>query len=242
MSYKTIDFDVIDSTNLYLKQNYQNEDNFTFVSALFQNKGKGRNVRKWQSTSGDNLLFSLLIKDKNILKNYQCLSMLTATAIFKVLKSLSIENVSIKWPNDVYVNDKKICGILLEGISYDNELKAIVIGVGLNVNENSFNKYELYDATSIRIELNKKNNINRLKVKVYDCLINEINKLENNDYSYLDIARKNNYLLNKEVYAQINNKKELVKVLDINEDNSLKILVNGKIENLFSGEITFHKE
>ena len=139
MSYKTIDFDVIDSTNLYLKQNYQNEDNFTFVSALFQNKGKGRNVRKWQSTSGDNLLFSLLIKDKNILKNYQCLSMLTATAIFKVLKSLSIENVSIKWPNDVYVNDKKICGILLEGISYDNELKAIVIGVGLNVNENSFN-------------------------------------------------------------------------------------------------------
>ena len=242
MSYKTIDFDVIDSTNLYLKQNYQNEDNFTFVSALFQNKGKGRNVRKWQSTSGDNLLFSLLIKDKNILKNYQCLSMLTATAIFKVLKSLSIENVSIKWPNDVYVNDKKICGILLEGISYDNELKAIVIGVGLNVNENSFNKYELYDATSIRIELNKKNNINELKVKVYDCLINEINKLENNDYSYLDIARKNNYLSNKEVYAQINNKKELVKVLDINEDNSLKILVNGKIENIFSGEITFHKE
>lgn len=242
MSYKTIDFDVIDSTNLYLKQNYQNEDNFTFVSALFQNKGKGRNVRKWQSTSGDNLLFSLLIKDKNILKNYQCLSMLTATAVFKVLKSLSIENVSIKWPNDVYVNDKKICGILLEGISYDNELKAIVIGVGLNVNENSFNKYELYDATSIRIELNKKNNINGLKVKVYDCLINEINKLENNDHSYLDIARKNNYLLNKEVYAQINNKKELVKVLDINEDNSLKILVNGKIENIFSGEITFHKE
>ena len=137
---------------------------------------------------------------------------------------------------------KKICGILLEGISYDNELKAIVIGVGLNVNENSFNKYELYDATSIRIELNKKNNINELKVKVYDCLINEINKLENNDYSYLDIARKNNYLSNKEVYAQINNKKELVKVLDINEDNSLKILVNGKIENIFSGEITFHKE
>lgn len=242
MSYKTIDFDVIDSTNLYLKQNYQNEDNFTFVSALFQNKGKGRNVRKWQSTSGDNLLFSLLIKDKNILKNYQCLSMLTATAIFKVLKSLSIENVSIKWPNDVYVNDKKICGILLEGISYDNELKAIVIGVGLNVNENSFNKYELFDATSIRIELNKKNNINGLKVKVYDCLINEIKKLENNDHSYLDIARKNNYLLNKEVYAQINNKKELVKVLDINEDNSLKILVNGKIENIFSGEITFHIE
>ena len=241
MKYKTIDFESIDSTNLYIKQNYQHLDNFTFVSSLYQSKGKGRNVRKWESTKGNNLLFSLLIKDEDILNKYQCLSILSAVSIYNVLKSLNINNVSIKWPNDVYVNDKKICGILLEGISYDNKLQNIIIGIGLNVNESNFEKFELYDATSIKKELNKEISLDDIKEKVYESLLSQINKIKENDYSYLVVAKNNNYLLNKEVYAYVNNQKVLVQVLDINEDNSLKVLLDGKIINLFSGEITFHK-
>ena len=241
MKYKTIDFESIDSTNLYIKKNYQDLDNFTFVSSLYQSKGKGRNVRKWESTKGNNLLFSLLIKDEDILNKYQCLSILSAVSIYNVLKSLNINNVSIKWPNDVYVNDKKICGILLEGISYDNKLQNIIIGIGLNVNESDFEKFELYDATSIKKELNKEISLDDIKEKVYDSLLSQLNKIKENDYSYLVVAKNNNYLLNKEVYAYVNNQKVLVQVLDINEDNSLKVLLDGKIINLFSGEITFHK-
>lgn len=241
MKYKTIDFESIDSTNLYIKKNYQDLDNFTFVSSLYQSKGKGRNVRKWESTKGNNLLFSLLIKDEDILNKYQCLSILSAVSIYNVLKSLNINNVSIKWPNDVYVNDKKICGILLEGISYDNKLQNIIIGIGLNVNESDFEKFELYDATSIKKELNQEISLDDIKEKVYDSLLSQLNKIKENDYSYLVVAKNNNYLLNKEVYAYIDNQKVLVQVLDINEDNSLKVLLDGKIINLFSGEITFHK-
>ena len=241
MEYKIIDLESVDSTNLYIKKNYQDLDNFTFVSSLYQSKGKGRNVRKWESTKGNNLLFSLLIKDKEILNKYQCLSILSAVSIYNVLKSLSINNISIKWPNDIYVNDKKICGILLEGISYDNKLQNIIIGIGLNVNEDKFDEFGLFDATSIKKELNQEISLKDIKEKVYESLLSQINKIKENDNSYLLVARNNNYLLNKEVYAFIDNQKVLVKVLDINEDNSLKVLLDGKIINLFSGEITFHK-
>ena len=241
MEYKIIDLESVDSTNLYIKKNYQDLDNFTFVSSLYQSKGKGRNVRKWESTKGNNLLFSLLIKDKEILNKYQCLSILSAVSIYNVLKSLSINNISIKWPNDIYVNDKKICGILLEGISYDNKLQNIIIGIGLNVNEDKFDEFGLFDATSIKKELNQEISLKDIKEKVYESLLSQINKIKENDNSYLLVARNNNYLLNKEVYAYIDNQKVLVKVLDINEDNSLKVLLDGKIINLFSGEITFHK-
>ena len=61
------------------------------------------------------------------------------------------------------------------------------------------------------------------------------------DKSYLEIVRSNNYSKDKEVFASINNKQELVKVIDVNEDNSLKILLHEEIINIFSGEITFHK-
>lgn len=237
MGYKQIDFDSIDSTSSYIKRNYQNLDNLTFVSALFQSNGRGRTNRKWDSTSNNNLLFSLLIKDSKIIENYRKLSLISAVSIYKVLRSINIDNVMIKWPNDVYVDNKKICGILLEGISYDNKIQAIIIGIGLNVNETNFDSYNLNDATSIFNVTNIKYNLNEIKEKVYETLIEEINK---NDDSYLKIAKENNYLLNKEVYALIDNNKVKVKVIDINNDNSLKVIYNGKTINILSGEITFH--
>ena len=153
---RKIHFKKIDSTNTYLKENYQKLQNFTFVSASYQNKGHGRYNRVWESNKNENLMFSLLIKDKKLISMFSSLSLATSTAILKVLESYKLNNLSIKWPNDVYVKDKKICGILLESISNNTDIDVLVVGVGLNVNQKDFSDEISYKTTSIYKEINKK--------------------------------------------------------------------------------------
>ena len=236
---RKIDFKAIDSTSTYIKNNYNDLDHLTFVSSLFQSKGKGRNTRIWQSQEGKNLLFSVLIKEQYLIDNFASLSLLSAFCIFNVLNELNVKNVSIKWPNDVYVNDKKICGILLEGISFDNKLQALIIGVGLNVNQDNFDNL---NATSIYLNTNTLYPINEIKEKVYNEFLLQIDLLLNEKSNYLQTCREYNYLKNKEVYAFYQNEKIKVKVLDINNDNSLKVLFKDNIFNINSGEISFHKD
>ena len=232
-----LDFDSIDSTSKYLKENYIALKDFTFVSSLYQTNGKGRMDRSWESNKGENLLFSLLIKKKTLLKLYSSISILSATVILSVLKEYNIDNVMIKWPNDVYIDDKKVCGILLESISTSENLECIVLGIGLNVNQKEFIDSR---ATSMSLKLKKDINQKELKEKIYNRLMEELERLEEGKSNYLSTIRLNNYLKNKEVYAIIDNEKVLSKVIDINDDNSIKVESNNIIYNLLSDEITFH--
>lgn len=236
---RIIHFKKVDSTSTYLKRNYQSLKNYTIAYADYQTSGHGRVNRVWQSNNKENLLFSILIKDTDLINKYASLSLGIAVAIFNVLKKMKIEDVSIKWPNDVYVGDKKICGILLESVSKGNKIDVLVIGIGLNVNQKLFNDISL-NATSVYDIKKKKTNIFWFKYKVFKECFKIINEIKNDNSSYLDIVRNNNYLKNKEVYAMIDNKKCLVRVIDINDDNSLRVIVDNKEINLTSGEISFH--
>lgn len=233
-------FKTIDSTSSYLKSNYEKYDSMTFVSANFQTKGHGRNNRKWISKDGENLLFSILIKENNLLEKYDVISLYSAVCIYNVLRDLGLNNVMIKWPNDVFVNDKKIAGILLESISCGSNMQALVLGVGINVNSNSFEEEMLNTPTSVSLEINKSIPLENFKDKVYKEFIQMFNNIKNNDTAYLEIIRNNNYLKGKRVYANVNNKKILVEIIDINEDNSLRAKINDDIVKIYSGEITFH--
>lgn len=237
---KYIHFDEIDSTSTYLKHNYKDYDTFTFVSANYQSDGHGRNNRNWYGQKGKDLLFSFLIKDKEIIENYAKLSLICAKTIMELLLEFGIKEISYKWPNDVYVNGKKICGILLEGVSYSNNIEAIIIGIGINVNSFDFPSGIEDIATSIKMETMKEYNLEEIKLKAYKIL--KTNILNFKDSEYITYLRENNYLINKDVYAFYKNKKELVKVLDINNDNSLKVEMNGDILNIYSGEITFNDD
>lgn len=230
-------YDKLDSTSTYLKQNYKKYKDLTFLSANYQTKGHGRNNKEWISEYGENLLFSILIKDKTLISKYKNISLASAVCIYKILKELNVKNIAIKWPNDVYVNDKKIAGILLESISFKNDIEALVVGVGLNVNSNKFSIKSLNKPTSIYLETSKKELINDLKNKVYISFLEMFENIKKDDNSYLEIVRKNNYLKDKLVYHVVNDKKIQIKVIDINEDNSLKVKINNDISNLYSGEI-----
>lgn len=235
--YKTFHFESLDSTNTYLKDNYKTYEDMSFVSTDIQTNGKGRSGRTWTSDNS-NLLFSLLIKDETLISKYKQISILTAYSVLQVLRELGVNNLSIKWPNDVYVNESKICGILLEGISKEN-IECLIVGVGLNVNQEVFIGDYITKPTSIKNELSKNINIEMLRQRVYDNLAYNLDELKQGYDFYKDI-KKFDYLVNKEVYALINNQKQKVKVMGINEDYSLKVAFNESILDIETGEISFH--
>ena len=231
MNYHYLHFDSIDSTNAYLKNSYQLLDNFTFVSADYQSKGKGRNDRVWESVKGLNLMFSVLIKDPRLVNESNALSLMTAVEVSKLLESYNINNVSIKWPNDVLVNDKKICGILLEG-QIPNYL---VVGIGLNVNQKEFPEGLRRPATSISNELNKDTDIEVIKEKIFPNIISNFNKLDKDEY--LSYFRKHNYLLNKRVKVNINHQLFIGEVIGIDDNFNIQILSNDLLLHVDSGEL-----
>ena len=232
---KTIHFETIDSTNTYLKENYEDLDNFTFVSADFQSAGRGRNNRNWKSEKGENLLFSLLIKDKALIDKFSSLSVISA---FSIIKALNLEHLSIKWPNDIYYKDSKLCGILLEAVTR-NEIECLIIGIGLNVNQRNFvGEYKRTPASLYQIT-NQNQDMRILKDKIFNQLYNDFMKVKDN-YDFYNDIKEYDYLKDREVYAEINNEVKQIKVLGIDSDYSLKVLKDNETYNLSSGEVTFH--
>ena len=137
-------FKTLESTNQYL-QNLLNEgidivDNIVVTDYQTSGKGQGKNV--WESENGKNLLFSIAL-DMSFLKaeNQFLLTQIVSVTMINVLKKyLPEESLSIKWPNDIYFNNKKIAGILIKNEIRGMMMGTSIIGIGLNVNQTSFNE------------------------------------------------------------------------------------------------------
>ena len=145
-----IKLDAIDSTNDYLKHlSKESElDNYTVVIASEQTKGKGQMGAKWVSEKGKNLTMSILINDLKL--NHQTifdLNIAVALSVVTVLKNFQIPNVSIKWPNDIMADSKKVAGILIENSLKPDGSFTSIIGIGLNLNQTNFDN--LPQATSL---------------------------------------------------------------------------------------------
>lgn len=107
-----------------------------------QSSGKGRNGKVWVSEPNKNLLFSLAVNLKIPLQDRFYISKAVALGIKDYVDSLSVKNVSIKWPNDILVGKKKIAGVLIENSITGNQVQSSVIGVGLNVLQSEFPEFE----------------------------------------------------------------------------------------------------
>ena len=231
MPYQIIHFKEIDSTNSYLKNTHRLLDNFTFASTDYQSKGKGREDRVWESNSGENLMFSFLIKNEELMKLSAVLSILTAVEVAKEVEKYDIDNVSVKWPNDILINDKKVCGILLEG----QVPEYLVVGVGLNVNQKEFPNGLRRPATSLSLETKEDINIDELKERLFKNIVNNFSSIKLDDY--LDYFRKHNYLLNKRVRVLINEEPHIGEVVGIDDSFCLQILSRDMLLHIDSGEI-----
>jgi len=128
---RTIWVATLPSTNQFLKENWQRLPNGTVVVAEYQTAGRGRYNRFWHSPEGG-LWFSVLFKPRRQIKP-SFFTKLCSVAVVKALGSVKVD-VKIKWPNDVYYDKKKLAGILTEGVFEENTLKAVIVGIGMNVN------------------------------------------------------------------------------------------------------------
>lgn len=126
-----------DSTNDEVRRRISELDNLSVVSALSQSSGRGQRGNTWSSEPGKNLLFSILLRPQVQAYDQFVISQMVSLAVVDLLSSHDIE-ASIKWPNDIYVADKKICGILIENSISGKWISASIIGIGLNVNQQIF--------------------------------------------------------------------------------------------------------
>jgi BirA family transcriptional regulator, biotin operon repressor / biotin---[acetyl-CoA-carboxylase] ligase len=131
----------LDSTNSEVRRHISSLDNLSVVAAQSQSAGRGQGDHKWHSEPGENLTFTLLLKFPPLreLKAGNML-LLTEMITYALREFLASEGITarIKWPNDIYVGDLKICGILIENILDGSNVSASIIGVGLNLNQTDF--------------------------------------------------------------------------------------------------------
>lgn len=148
-SMRIIEFEQIDSTNEFIKRNIDELNHFTVVQSQYQSMGKGRNGHVWHSIKGDNILLSVLIKDGLQPNMTHHFTQIAALSIIQLLQNYHIP-ASIKWPNDIFVDDQKIAGILIEAI-YQNTIQGVVIGMGLNVNTKAYQSMASYLNKELKI-------------------------------------------------------------------------------------------
>lgn len=144
------------STNDFLKEllTKQFVENFTVVTAENQTSGRGQMGAKWETESGENLTFSVLIKDLLLEVNSVFhLNVAVAVSVTETLNSLNLPNLAIKWPNDILAGNKKIAGVLIENSLKSNGEIFSIVGIGLNVNQKNFEN--IPKASSLTCLLNR---------------------------------------------------------------------------------------
>ena len=136
MKWKIVHIDETDSTNRWLKDHGEGT---MVVATDYQTAGKGCGSNAWESERGKNLTFSMLIHPDGIAAREQFhITEVVSVALCRTLQPYIYNKVEIKWPNDIYVGDRKLCGILIENRLQGNVIVDCIIGIGLNVNQRVF--------------------------------------------------------------------------------------------------------
>ncbi len=157
------------STNNYLKELLQtkNVDEGIVVWADFQSAGKGQRGNGWESEAGKNILFSIVLFPAFIKAGEQfILSQIVSLAVANCLQEYT-EGISIKWPNDIYWNEKKICGILLENTILEDNIGHSVAGIGININQENF-RSDAPNPVSLKQITNRDYNLEEILKTVVD--------------------------------------------------------------------------
>lgn len=189
---KLIKLDAIDSTNEFLKglSNSLLVKNFTVVTAENQTKGKGQMGSTWVSEPSKNLIMSVLVTD--FLQDSNCIfdiNIVASVSIIQALETFNIPELSIKWPNDIMSDNKKIGGILIENSIKSNGNINSILGLGLNVNQTNF-EY-LPKASALAVICNTTFDKQEILLKIIEKLKQNIRSYkQNKDSMWADYTKK----------------------------------------------------
>ena len=235
ISWELSIFEEIGSTNDYLLENSK-KNKLSICLTESQTKGRGRNSKEWQSPKYENIYMSVSFSTNQDLKFFSSFSLVTAISVQKALTKHKFDT-KIKWPNDIYINSKKVGGILIETVSKDKN-NIVVVGIGLNVFMKSNSKIDR-EWTSLILE-NESKSIDRNKIisDIANELVIDKKTFEEKGFGvFSDKFNELNILKNKKVSLS-NSQYEDVVALDVNEDGSLNLKTKGEISKIFSGEVS----
>jgi len=239
---KIIYYQKTDSTNMRIEDLARNgAAHGTVVIAKEQTAGRGRRGRRWESPPDGNIYMSVLLRPEIEADKAPMLTLVMAYSIATVLQNQGYEDVQIKWPNDLIISRKKVCGILTEMHLQGTEIDYVTVGVGINANTKQFPS-ELQDkATSLSLESGR--------TEECDLLIENI--LQRFDEEYNQFLKEKNLSFLQETYNQLlANREREVQVLEpgnaytayalgINQNGELIVRTHeGTEQAVFAGEVS----
>ena len=234
-------FDSMESTQNYGKELGKKEPvHGTLILAEEQTAGRGRRGRSWQSEKGANIAMSLCLEPKLRTEHAAGLTLVMALAVAEGIKKVTGREPQIKWPNDIVLNGRKICGILTEMCFKDGGY-IVVIGVGINVNNTGFPEDIKGTASSLKLETGAEISREALIASVMECFENYYEIYEQTE----DLA-----LLKEQYESMLANKNREVNVLDPKEPykgtakginsagNLIVVCEDGTEKEVYSGEVS----
>ncbi len=230
----------LDSTNNYLKKlGSQGEKETQLVIAECQIGGRGRMGRSFYSPNGTGIYFSLLIHPNCTAEKSLFLTVMAAVSVAETIMQYSKSDVKIKWVNDIYIDGKKVSGILTEGsINANNKLDYAIVGIGINVKspENGFPE-EIKDIATAIFPGNTEKSI---KEKIVVDVVNRFFSMYNGvDTDFVNRYKEYSYLTGKEINIISGGTTRPATVLDVTDKCHLLVKNdNGEIEEISSGDVS----
>lgn len=232
-----IHFKEVNSTNetarKYLKEN-KLQDNFV-ITADFQSSGKGQLLNSWNSESGKNLLISIVLNVDIKLTNQFYLNIVSSLSVIDVLEKYNFNNSSIKWPNDILINKKKVGGILIKNFVKHDIINQTIIGLGLNINQTDFINFNR-KATSFCLESNASYSVKKIR----DEFLKKITKrLSMSEEKNSDDYFSSLYLKDKDSIFEVDNSIKIGKIRSVSREGFLVVEFEDSTEKFKLQEIKY---
>ena len=224
----------VDSTNKYAKENIKILADKTVVYTFNQTNGRGRLNRKWSNLGEDNIYASIILKPSSKMQEvYSNLTQYLCVVLCEVFEEYTVIP-TIKWPNDIQINKKKISGILAEGVINNEILEGLVIGFGINLNTKIEKLSNINQpATSLNIECGEKIDKKIFLKKLLDKFFLRYDKFIEEGFSTIkeDYIRRANFL-NQEVTVKVFDKEICGIAKDITQNGALKLVDKNNLEHI----------
>lgn len=237
----------VDSTSSALKR-LANDGarEWTVILAEEQREGRGRLGRHWISKEGEGIYMSLLLKPDMQPYHATKITQIAASAITLAIREITALEALIKWPNDIVIDGKKVCGILTEMAAELNQINYVILGIGINVNGDDFDNEIKEKATSLKVALGSESSLDRKSIlesfyKHFEQLYEQFIK-EKSALHAIELCRKYSAIIGTDVQIIRRNNCEDVSVLDVTDDGELLVKhPDGTEEIIISGEVSIRR-
>lgn len=230
----------VDSTNtILLDKSYKFNEDGTVLLSEKQNKGRGRKDRIWYSTKGLNLTFSILLKDRDFSgRNINLINFVSSLAAAMAIENLYQLKIELKWPNDILIDGKKVAGILIESSSSGKKIERVVIGIGINVNQVSFQGNFKIGPTSIKNESDQ--NIEReiLLAEVLNIFEEILQWIEEKPDAILKDWKARCRMIGEKISVTEGDKVKYGIFDDIDDEGFLILKSGKKLEKIYFGDVS----